>query len=61
MGGGGYEVLRRRYSNMQTLLQAFETGIARAQKRPQNWSPKPSTGGFCAVSRADYDSADGMG
>eukprot|EP00969_Alexandrium_andersonii_P312013 13785770-Alexandrium_andersonii.AAC.1 len=30
-------------------LQAFEPGTARAQERPQNWSPQLPRGGFCAI------------
>eukprot|EP00969_Alexandrium_andersonii_P017031 745958-Alexandrium_andersonii.AAC.1 len=42
---------------MQTSLQAFEPGTARAQEWPQHRSPKIPRGAFCAVVRADSESA----
>eukprot|EP00969_Alexandrium_andersonii_P269948 11931431-Alexandrium_andersonii.AAC.1 len=46
---------------MLESLQALQPGTARAQKRPQNRSLRLQRGAFCAVSRADAESADGRG
>eukprot|EP00969_Alexandrium_andersonii_P035764 1567201-Alexandrium_andersonii.AAC.1 len=46
---------------MPTSLQAFEPGSARAQKQPQHRSLKLWRGAFCAVFRAEAESADEVG
>eukprot|EP00969_Alexandrium_andersonii_P212265 9373629-Alexandrium_andersonii.AAC.1 len=46
---------------MLKMLDAFEPGPARAQKRPQNWYPKLWRGAFCAIIRADAESGDEAG
>eukprot|EP00969_Alexandrium_andersonii_P220216 9725851-Alexandrium_andersonii.AAC.1 len=47
-----------RHAENTKSLQALEPGTARAQERPQNWPPTLPRGAFCAVSRADSESAD---
>eukprot|EP00969_Alexandrium_andersonii_P071014 3136197-Alexandrium_andersonii.AAC.1 len=43
------------------MLEAFEARTGRAQKRPQNLSPKPPGGAFCPAVGADAESADETG
>eukprot|EP00969_Alexandrium_andersonii_P007738 337442-Alexandrium_andersonii.AAC.1 len=46
---------------MLKWLRTVGPGTARAQKRPQSWSPKLRRGAFRAVVRADAESPDETG
>eukprot|EP00969_Alexandrium_andersonii_P224394 9910340-Alexandrium_andersonii.AAC.1 len=43
---------------MQTCLRRSKPELRGPRRRPQNWRPKLPRGAFCAVFRADSDSAD---